>query len=138
SRHREFAGLSLVDAPQAPPGKGRARAQEPAPAMAAPAAGGAIPARSKGGIMPATSPAEICRLFRQAMAAGDIDGVLSVYDPEVVFLNRSGVAVQGKESLRAEIAPLAQAKADFAFDIRSIVEADGIALMHTHWRVSHP
>lgn len=88
--------------------------------------------------MPATSPAEICRLFRQAMAAGDIDGVLSVYDPEVVFLNRSGVAVQGKESLRAEIAPLAQAKADFAFDIRSIVEADGIALMHTHWRVSHP
>ena len=40
--------------------------------------------------MPAKSPEEICRLFQQYMAEGDIDSVLSVYDPEAVFLNQSG------------------------------------------------
>ena len=82
--------------------------------------------------MPASTSAEICRIFREAMAAGDIERVLSVYDPEVVFLDRSGREVNGKQSLRAELAPLVQARADFVFDIRQIVEADGIALMHTH------
>lgn len=40
--------------------------------------------------MPAKSPEEICRLFQQYMAEGNIDSVLSVYDPEAVFLNESG------------------------------------------------
>ena len=39
--------------------------------------------------MPARSPEEICRLFQQYMAEGDIDSVLSVYDTEAVFLNQS-------------------------------------------------
>ena len=40
--------------------------------------------------MPAMTPEEICRLFKQYMAAGDIDALLSLYDPGVVFLNQSG------------------------------------------------
>jgi hypothetical protein len=34
--------------------------------------------------MPAKSPEEICHLFKQYMAEGDLDSVLSVYDPEAV------------------------------------------------------
>jgi hypothetical protein len=36
--------------------------------------------------MPAMTPEEICRPFKQYMAAGDIHALLSLYDPEVVFL----------------------------------------------------
>jgi hypothetical protein len=32
--------------------------------------------------MPAKNPEEICHLFQRAMAEGDLDSVLSVYDPE--------------------------------------------------------
>ena len=39
--------------------------------------------------MLAKSPEEICRLFRQYMAEGDIDAVFSLYNPEAVFLNQS-------------------------------------------------
>jgi uncharacterized protein (TIGR02246 family) len=88
--------------------------------------------------MPASTPADICRIFRQAMATGDLDSVLAIYDPEVVFLNESGKAVKGKQQLRQELAPLVAAKADFAFDIKQIVESADIALMHTRWQVSHP
>ena len=50
--------------------------------------------------MSAKSPEEICRLFQQYMAEGDIDSVLSVYDPEAVFLNQSGEVKKGEAGLR--------------------------------------
>jgi hypothetical protein len=39
--------------------------------------------------MPATTPEEICSLFKQYMAAGDIDALLNIYDPQAVFLTES-------------------------------------------------
>lgn len=77
--------------------------------------------------MPAKTPEDICRLFRHYMAEGDLDTVLSVYDPEAVFLG-----------LRRELAPLAATKPRFDFTIKQIVQAGDIALMHTEWTVSGP
>jgi hypothetical protein len=37
--------------------------------------------------MPANSPEDICRLFQQYIAAGDLDAVLNVCDPEAVLVN---------------------------------------------------
>lgn len=86
--------------------------------------------------MSATSPEEICRLFQQAMAEGDLDSVLSVYDPDVAFLNPSGEIKRGKEGLRQELAPFAAAKAIFEYEIKQVIQAGDIALMHTQWRVT--
>lgn len=88
--------------------------------------------------MPARSPEEICPLFKQAMAEGDVDAVLDLYDPQAVFVMRSGEVTQGRDALRREIAPLAEAKARFDFTVKQVAESDGIALMHTLWKVSHP
>jgi hypothetical protein len=43
-----------------------------------------------GVVMRANSPGEICEIFRQAMARGDLEAVFSVYDPEAVFAGQSG------------------------------------------------
>jgi uncharacterized protein (TIGR02246 family) len=87
--------------------------------------------------MSAKSPEEICRLFKQYMAMGDIDSVLDiVYDQDVVFLNQAGEAKKGREALRQEIAPFAAVKAVFDFHIKQVIEAGDIALMHTQWKVS--
>jgi uncharacterized protein (TIGR02246 family) len=88
--------------------------------------------------MPATSPEEICRLFQQYMAEGDIDLVLSVYDPEAVFLNQSGEVKKGRQGLRQELAPFAAVKAIFDFNIKQVIQSGDIALMHTEWKVSSP
>jgi ketosteroid isomerase-like protein len=88
--------------------------------------------------MSARSPEEICRLFQQAMAAGDLDAVLSVYDAEIAFLNQAGEVKQGLEELRKELAPLAAARARFEFSIRQIIRSGDIALMHTDWQVTSP
>src|SRR5690348_15557118 len=53
--------------------------------------------------MPATTPEQICQLFKQYMAEGDVDALLSLYDPEAVFLNSSGEIKQGRQGLRGEL-----------------------------------
>jgi uncharacterized protein (TIGR02246 family) len=88
--------------------------------------------------MSAKSPEEICRLFQQYMAEGDLDSLLSVYDPEAVFLNQSGEVKKGEEGLRQELAPFAAAKARFDFNIKQVIQTGDIALMHTDWQVSWP
>ena len=83
--------------------------------------------------MPANRPEEICRLFQGSVAQGDIDSVLSVYDPEPVFLNQSGEVKSG-EALRQELAPSAATKTVFDFNIKQVVQTGDIALMHTEWK----
>jgi|HubBroStandDraft_3_1064219.scaffolds.fasta_scaffold1766259_1 hypothetical protein len=45
------------------------------------------------------TPEEICSLFRQYITEGNIDSVLSVYEPEVAFLTYSiGVNLEMDQS----------------------------------------
>jgi uncharacterized protein (TIGR02246 family) len=86
--------------------------------------------------MPAKTPEDICRLFQRHMAEGDVDALLSLYDPEAAFLNQKGEVRKGREGLREELAPFAAMKAVFEFDVRQVIEAGDMALMHTRWRVT--
>jgi ketosteroid isomerase-like protein len=86
----------------------------------------------------AESPEEMCRLFNDYMAKGDIDSVLGLYEPEAVFLNHGGVAKKGREGVRQELAHFASAKVIFDFKIRQAIQAGNIALVHTEWKISSP
>jgi uncharacterized protein (TIGR02246 family) len=72
------------------------------------------------------------------MMNGDLERLLSVYDADVTFVNQAGETRKGKEQLKQELAPFAAAKAHFDFRVRQVIQADGIALMHTEWKVSSP
>jgi hypothetical protein len=54
-------------------------------------------------IMPAESPEKICHLFKQYMAAGDVESLVSIYDPEAVFLSQSRELKKGRQGLREEL-----------------------------------
>lgn len=88
--------------------------------------------------MLATSPEEICRLFKRFMAEGDLESLVSLYDTAAVFLNQSGEIKKGEEGLREMLTPLAAARPVFDFNIRQIIRSGDIALMHTDWKVTAP
>jgi len=88
--------------------------------------------------MSAKTPEEICRLFQRYMAEGNLDAVLSVYDPEAVLRNQAGEVKKGADGLRQELAPFAAAKATFDFNIKQIIQSSDIALMHTEWKIFAP
>jgi uncharacterized protein (TIGR02246 family) len=86
--------------------------------------------------MVAKSPEDICKLFRERMAQGDVEAVLSLYDPEVSFVSEGGEVESGLDELRKELAPMASRKPRFDFEIKEVAQAGNIALMHTWWTVS--
>jgi uncharacterized protein (TIGR02246 family) len=86
--------------------------------------------------MPAKDPKDICRLFQQAMADGDLESALNLYDSEAVFVKQTGEVTKGKQALKAELAPLAGRKPRFVYDVKQVIETGEIALMHTEWNVS--
>src|SRR6185312_15878325 len=88
--------------------------------------------------MAANGPEEICRLFKQFMAEGDVEALLALYDPEAVFLEGSGEIKKGRSGLKEQLAPLASARAVFNFKIVQVIQSGDIALMHTQWDVSSP
>jgi len=86
----------------------------------------------------AQNPEQICELFRQYMLAGDLEALLSLYDTEAAFLNQAGKVKRGAQELREELAPFADARAQFDFNVKQIVQSGEIALMHTAWNISSP
>jgi ketosteroid isomerase-like protein len=88
--------------------------------------------------MPANSPEDICCLFQKYMAAGDLDAVLSLFDPEAVLVKRPFGVMQGRDGLRRELAPFAAMQTRFTFNIKQVIQSSDIALMHTEWQVSFP
>ena len=56
--------------------------------------------------MPAKTPEEICSLFKQYMAEGDLEALVNLYDPEAVFLSESGEIKTGREEIGEQLAPL--------------------------------
>jgi len=87
--------------------------------------------------VPAKRPEEICELFKQYMAEGDIEALLGIYDPEAVVLTQSGEVKKG-QGLREQLAKSAAAKTQFGFNIRQVIQSGDIALMHTDWTISSP
>jgi uncharacterized protein (TIGR02246 family) len=88
--------------------------------------------------MSASTPEEICSLFKRYMAEGDLESLLDIYDPEAVFLDQFGAVKKGREEIKEQLAPMAAAKATFEFEVKQVIRSSDIALMHTQWKVSAP
>jgi ketosteroid isomerase-like protein len=87
--------------------------------------------------MKATSPEAICRHFQRHMRQGSLELLLGLYDSEAVFLNEAGETKTGEE-LRRELAPFAAARTALDYEIKQVIRAGEIALMHTRWKISTP
>jgi ketosteroid isomerase-like protein len=87
---------------------------------------------------PADSPEQVHELFCRYMREGDVAAVLTLYDPGIVFCNRSGELKAGHEAIRPELEPMAAAKTEFSFAIRRKIVSGDIALVHNEWTMAGP
>jgi ketosteroid isomerase-like protein len=72
------------------------------------------------------------------MRDGDLDSVLTLYDPEIVFVNQAGEFRKDHEELKQELAPFIAVKAISEFTNRRIIVSGDTALMHTDWKIRAP
>ncbi|MEZ4521521.1 MAG: SgcJ/EcaC family oxidoreductase [Thermomicrobiales bacterium] len=83
--------------------------------------------------MSAREPADVDRLFAEALSAGDVDGALAMYEPDAVYVDASGEEARGREEIRAALQELVAT--DCALDCYEIdvVENGDLAILRADW-----
>ena len=85
--------------------------------------------------MRAHSPTEIHALFQSAFNVGDIEALISLYEPDAILMV-DGKQVIGRENIRAAFHSILSAGVQMTLTTRSIIESRaGLALLHGEWVV---
>jgi ketosteroid isomerase-like protein len=85
----------------------------------------------------AARPGEVGKLFEELFAAGDLDGLLDLYEDGAVFTNARG-AHTGSEEIREVLAGYLSTGASITMNESVAFEAGDLALVHWSWTMGFP
>jgi len=84
----------------------------------------------------AASPTHLMSLFAQRAAAGDIDGLMALYEPGAVFEPQLGSVLRGTEAIRAALTAFAAMRPRIEYTGEAdCVIVDDIAIVANTWTV---
>jgi uncharacterized protein (TIGR02246 family) len=72
------------------------------------------------------------------MRDGDAEALLRLYEPEAVIADADGQIQSGHAGVRKLTRPLVEAKANFDFTVKKIIQSGDLALLHTEVRITGP
>jgi uncharacterized protein (TIGR02246 family) len=85
--------------------------------------------------MSAHSPTELHTLFQNAFNLGDIEALVSLYEPDATLMV-GGKQVTGREDIRAALHSILSVGVQMSLTTRSVIQSrDGLALLHAEWVV---
>jgi uncharacterized protein (TIGR02246 family) len=82
------------------------------------------------------TPQDWPKVFEQHLNAGDLDAVVSLYEPTARFVAPSGQPIIGRDGIREVIAGLIQTKSKFKSQVLKVVAIDDLALLYTDFDVT--
>jgi len=87
--------------------------------------------------MGALQPDEAGKSFEALFGAGDLDGLMSLYEPDAVFTNKRGAHV-GSEAIRNVLQGYLDTGASITMNESVVFEAGNLALVHWSWTMKFP
>jgi len=88
--------------------------------------------------MPANKPEDFHKLFPQFMREGDLESVLALYEPNIVFSNPEGDVKCGKAAIREELITFADTNQIFKFNPKKVIQIEDLALVYNEWEMTSP
>jgi uncharacterized protein (TIGR02246 family) len=86
--------------------------------------------------MAAHTPEDLDRLFAVALNAGDIDGLMRLYEPGAAMRPGPGQVVQGLDAIRAGLAGFIAMKPTLTITSKVLGQCSEIALMTGSWTLT--
>ena len=86
--------------------------------------------------MPATTPEQVHRLFEEAFNAGDLDGLMELYEPDAALIAQPGSVAHGGEQARAALQGFLALKGRIKLDTRLVVTVGDLAYLSNTWSLS--
>src|SRR5437016_3264211 len=84
--------------------------------------------------MAAETPRDLHRLFVERANAGDLDGLLALYEPEAVYVAPDGLQIRGAHAVRELLAQLLNSSPRFELVTKDVVRVGNLALISSEWR----
>lgn len=89
--------------------------------------------------MSANTPQDVDRQFGERLNAGDLDGLLALYEPEASFVPREGETLIGRAAISKELASFLGMKPKITMNVVRVVPcAADVALLYNDWRLTAP
>jgi uncharacterized protein (TIGR02246 family) len=83
-----------------------------------------------------TTPAALMRTFTDRVHAGDLDGLVALYEPAAVFEPQPGVVVEGRQAIRQALAELLALRPTMVAETVEVLQADDVALVINEWTMT--
>ncbi len=87
--------------------------------------------------MSATEPGEASKIFENCFAAGDLDGLMDLYEPDAVFASPSGTAT-GLDQIREVLQGYLSSNATITMEDSVAFTVGDLALVHWSWTMKMP
>ena len=88
-------------------------------------------------VLGASHPQQVGKLFEERFAAGDLDGVMDLYEEGAVFTTPQG-AHEGLDAIREVVARYLSTGASIVMNESVAFEAGDLALVHWAWTMTFP
>jgi uncharacterized protein (TIGR02246 family) len=86
--------------------------------------------------MPARTPERIHRLFEEAFNAGDLDGLMELYEPDAALIAQPGSVAHGSEQARAALQGFLALKGRITLETKLVVTVGELAYLANAWSLS--
>lgn len=86
--------------------------------------------------MPATTPEQIHRLFEDRFNAGDIDGLMELYESDAALIAQPGSVAHGSEPVRAALQGFLALKGHITLDTKLVFTVGDLAYPSNTWSLS--
>jgi ketosteroid isomerase-like protein len=86
--------------------------------------------------MPATTPEQIHRVFEDRFNAGDVDGLMELYEPDAALIAQPGSVAYGAEQARAALQGFLALKGRITLDTKLSFTVGDLAYLSNTWSLS--
>jgi uncharacterized protein (TIGR02246 family) len=83
-----------------------------------------------------TTPEALMRTFTDRVHAGDLDGLVALYEPAAVFEPQPGAVVEGRHAIRQALAELLALRPAMVAETVEVLQADDVALVINEWTMT--
>ena len=86
--------------------------------------------------MPASTPEQIHRLFEDRFNAGDLDGLMELYEPDAALIPQPGSVAHGSEQARAALQGFLALKRRITLGTKLVVTVGDLTYLVNAWSLS--
>ena len=83
----------------------------------------------------ARTPEDVHRLWTDYFIAGDLEGLLALYEPDATLAAQPGASVSGLVAIREVLAGFIAARRTFEIEIGRALQSGDIALLSSSWKL---